>query len=625
MTFQLLCLSGYSQDLSCMEKFNLGDQSYQKAEYSSAIQYFKAYLNCSAKDASSNRARAWLRMGGAYTYLSELDSAKSNLALAKETAKAAADTFLYSYTLLEQAVVLQQEGDFEESAKLLLEAIELNKLIGADSINTKNYVNLAMNFGQVGNLELDKKYNLLALESARKFKQEDAIFSAALGLAGNYHKENQQDSVKLLLEEALAIGESSNLPINTAYVYLNKATYLKDEDKGSNYLKAINTPGIPLYDKTNFQAFYALFLNETGQFQQARRVAFEAMETCDSIGTLQLKVDILPILMDAQVGLGRYKAAYETSQTLKILEDSIYSQDLKNQIHELNIKYETALKEKENQKLIADNATKDLEIQKYKGQTRQRTLIAIILLVGLCSLLFMWFQSRRITQQDHEILRRENKLKEEELERVSREKELAILSAKLDGEEKERSRIARELHDGIGALLANIKLSLSSKAGFNVQSTSRLVDRTSSELREIAQNLSPTNLKRFGLLTAVEDICNDMTSEKTTIHFQPLNIDESSLENIKYPVYRVIQELVTNCVRHAEASEAIVQLSKAEDRLHIVVEDNGKGFQYPIPNEHKHLGLANIKHRLAQINGRMEIDSIHLQGTTINIEIPLAL
>ncbi len=208
----------------------------------------------------------------------------------------------------------------------------------------------------------------------------------------------------------------------------------------------------------------------------------------------------------------------------------------------------------------------------------------------------------------------------------AQQKQLDILRATIDGEEAERLRVGQELHDGVSGFLSAIKMNLATLRAKrkdivgeeNFINTLRLTDEASDELRRTAHNLVPSSLVQNGIGKAVKDFC-----ERVSGSFDlPITVQESlpagRLDAAKeLVIYRIIQELVHNMVKHAAATHGLVSLSWQEHLLLVAVEDNGTGFEAKEP---KGIGLENIRKRVKVINGTMEIHSPPGEGTSVYLE-----
>ncbi len=202
------------------------------------------------------------------------------------------------------------------------------------------------------------------------------------------------------------------------------------------------------------------------------------------------------------------------------------------------------------------------------------------------------------------------------------------LSAIIDGQELERQRISRELHDGLGQMLVGMKLrveSLSEEqtiAHHDLKEIMKLLNHTISETRRMSENLMPSPLKEFGLMAGINNLCKNQ--EKATslkIRFDALGKFDFIDTKVQTYLYRIAQEALNNIVKHAQASEVMVQLIRLEGYIRLYIEDNGKG--YSQKEKTMGLGLQNMKERVALINGIIEFNSENQTGFGINIIIPL--
>jgi two-component system NarL family sensor kinase len=202
------------------------------------------------------------------------------------------------------------------------------------------------------------------------------------------------------------------------------------------------------------------------------------------------------------------------------------------------------------------------------------------------------------------------------------------LKALIDGEEKERNRIAQDLHDGIGGLLSAAKMSLSTAypklEPQLAQYTNgiKLLDEAYKDLRQTAHNLSPEILKHKGLWEAIRIYSEKIGHNKNlTINFETIGDLPLLHQETELSIYRILQELLQNIVKHAHASLAIVQISANDGILHIMVEDNGHGI---VAKEQPNgIGLNSIHSRVEALEGRIDIDSRLAEGTTIYIEFSI--
>jgi signal transduction histidine kinase len=220
----------------------------------------------------------------------------------------------------------------------------------------------------------------------------------------------------------------------------------------------------------------------------------------------------------------------------------------------------------------------------------------------------------------------------------------------LKGEEQERTRLAKDLHDGLGGMLSGIKYSFNTMKGNlvmtpeNAQAFERSMDMLDSsikEMRRVAHNMMPEALVKFGLDTALKDFCNDIDKTGALhVSYQSLGLENIKLEQTTaITIYRIVQELINNTMKHASAKNAIVQLTKTDHTLSITVEDDGKGFDATKLDLNKNktgddpagdwrtgrgMGWSNIQHRVEFLKGSLDIKSGTAEGTSVHIELNLS-
>ena len=148
-----------------------------------------------------------------------------------------------------------------------------------------------------------------------------------------------------------------------------------------------------------------------------------------------------------------------------------------------------------------------------------------------------------------------------------------------------------------------------------------MLDTSIKELRRVAHNMMPEMLTKFGLDEALKDYCNSVNATKLlAVKYQSMGMDSRLDNTTEIIIYRIVQELLNNILKHAAASEAFVQLIRDNSRLNIVVEDNGKGFDTALLENNKGAGWANIRSRVEYLKGRLDIHSEPGKGTLVNIE-----
>ncbi len=201
-----------------------------------------------------------------------------------------------------------------------------------------------------------------------------------------------------------------------------------------------------------------------------------------------------------------------------------------------------------------------------------------------------------------------------------RNNERALMRALIEGQEKERKRIAADLHDGLGPLLSAVKLRLSSTQ-HAANETAELLDQAMREIRSISHNLLPGTLEDFGLETALDDLCSKLRVGGANVRYQLAGPGHAIPKEVQLSYYRIAQELLTNALRHANASQVEIQLVRHDESLLLLVEDDGKGFDPTTGGGG--IGLRNVTSRAESIGAVLYIDSQAGRGTTVSVELPL--
>jgi len=202
----------------------------------------------------------------------------------------------------------------------------------------------------------------------------------------------------------------------------------------------------------------------------------------------------------------------------------------------------------------------------------------------------------------------------------------------IQGQEIERGRMAKDLHDGLGGMLSGIKLNLSSMKGNMViqEADAQLftrsifqLDNAITEMRRVAHNMMPEALMRFGLVEALQDFCDGINeSDELKIKFTPLGRKKPLEKSTEVILYRIVQELTNNAMKHAAAKSIFVQLNTHDRGITLTVEDDGKGFDSSVLSEKKGAGFHNVQSRVDYLKGSFTVDSVPGKGTSIIVEIP---
>jgi two-component system, NarL family, sensor kinase len=316
---------------------------------------------------------------------------------------------------------------------------------------------------------------------------------------------------------------------------------------------------------------------------------------------------------------GDYHKAFEYQTRYYSLKDSIFDLDKTRLISELTLKYE---KEQDQAQILAlekDNLQKDLRLRK---RTSQRNIFSFTGIIVITLILFFLLYFRQKAIKDRIIA-------EQRIRQLEEEKKLMAAKSLVEGQEEERKRIAFELHDGLGVLLSATKLQFTSIRDTSpgniplIERATQLLEQASGDVRKISHNMMPGLLTKLGLFDALEDLFDNLKDNENLVVQCDIPEDLERLpENKEIMLYRIIQEMVNNTLKHAEAGNIRLQIRKSENNLYLQYSDDGKGFDYLQKLESQSIGLISIQSRVDFLNGRLTVDTGPGNGTRYNLQIP---
>jgi len=531
-------------------------------------------------------------------------------------------------------VVLQKEDKSAEFMEVIVyKTIPYARLAGDSAQVGYQLQNVAMLLSNQSNYQKADNYYKQALKAThtvhnRKEERLDIFINAArnaLLMKEELQARTYLDSAKLYVQ-----GFSYSTISIPAY-YRTELTYYKhigDKQKViENYeegvLAAEKTGNTYMLKDLSFEL--STFYKDLGAYEEARKYLLLS-NTYQPYSRLQNKAIYQREMAELEYLLGNYKRAYRYMDSLRITKDSIYQRDVNTKLLEFEQQYKTTEKENRILRLETKNKQQELAIAKNRGWG---LVLTASLVFAVLLAYFLW----RIGKNNKKLFTQKELLHEKELRAIRQKERLNQYDAMLQGQEAERNRMAKDLHDGLGGLLAGVKLKLSFivtrtsgdhlSVGSDLNDVVDQLDYSVDELRRIAHDMMPESLRFGGLAPALSDLCRYMSSKSVQVVFQDLGIKDHYPDQLHISLYRVIQELLANAIKHANATKIIVQCSELDGWLFVTVEDNGKGMEQKEEKREKGLGLINIQNRISLLNGDIETLSKPNEGTTVNIQVPL--
>jgi signal transduction histidine kinase len=345
------------------------------------------------------------------------------------------------------------------------------------------------------------------------------------------------------------------------------------------------------------------------EWRKAEQLALQALETDSSepANTLALYEN----LAKACAHLGNPQKIVEYIDKSHALQASWSNRNYQSALTDMEVRYETEKKE--------------LRILALENERRLMLWLSLAggaaLLLALSAVFFLW----RWTVQKKRLAEQKELLAEQKIKQLEQEKQLIATQAVLDGEIQERTRLAHDLHDGLGSMLTGVKFNLellknhvvigSEEVKYFDKAMKTLNDSVH-EMRRVAHHLMPDTLSRFGLKTSISDFCDALP----TVHFSWYGEEVRLGTKQETMIYRTINELVNNALKHAGASHILVQIIQDPDRIAFTVQDDGCGFD-PETITSGGMGIQNIRTRVASFGGIIHIASTLGEGAEINVEL----
>lgn len=550
-------------------------------KYDSAIQYYKKTIRYSSKEKISiGIAKGYANMANAYQF----------------------------------------KGDYSTAAKYYIGSIKLFEKTKDSAIISQSYQNLSALYDNVNNGKLELFYLKKAIQYSDKSKKEQlGLLYGDVGLTLLRKNKNKEAFVYFKKTEDL-----SKIDNSERLLFFTKRNFGEYYKNTKDYLKAIS----------NFEAALALSESQKDAFQKADlyytlsglyleiknypkalEYSFLSLKLAKEINAKEFLFRSQKRISTIYNELGQSEQAYNYLLLSSNLKDLLLTENQSKEMSLLQTRFETEKKDKS----IAEQEVKikKQELDLIKSQKEKQLFFIASLALILVSLGIWYF------------FRQRQKLKNQEIETLKQNQEIAKLEALIDGEEKERKRIAQELHDGLNGDLSAIKYRLSTleESGLsaidaeNLTKVITMIDESCAQVRSISHNLMPSSILEYGLIESIREYCIKINnSDNFKIDFQTFGDYIALSKKNETVIYRIIQELVTNILKHAKATEALVQFNFRKEELFITVEDNGIGFD--TTKIFDGIGHKNIQTRVGFLNAELNVDSSS-KGTSYTISIDL--
>ena len=443
-----------------------------------------------------------------------------------------------------------------------------------------------------GNIDKEYEYLNQSIHLNRSLRDTSLMIDFMLKKSRNYIALNEQDSALAMSFQAFKLAD-------------------KVDDKNRLSKSLFNIAQINLENKEYIKALK--------YYSDAEKIIPKKPYSID-------RREIYIQLSEVYDSLNRHQDAYDYALKYAFINDSILNQDKVKAEYKLALRFETNEKKK-------DIANLEQEKEKEQEKNKQQSRALYILSAGLAMLLALVYfiirfyttrirTEKIITQQEKEIRMRKIKTLEDDVK-------MEGMQSMIAGQEMERERIAQDLHDSLGGLLSTVKLQFDSVQARNpeikdleeYQNANKLLDSAVDEVRSISRNLQPGALAELGLVPALKDLINNFDGDHyPEVDLQVYDVPKKINNIVALSIFRVIQELLYNSIKHATATDILIQINKENNELVIQFEDDGIGFD--MDNlKHKGMGLENMKSRINFLKGTISFNSKEGEGLSVLIHV----
>lgn len=552
-----------------------------------------------------------------YYQAGKVDSALWAIEQALQLAMTEKDTCAMMSCYTSQGVYLRSSGKLTEAIAAYDKALQYAPLLSGNNEEnlqaiTTLYNNLATVYLDMKNPAQAVKYALDAVKQADKCQDKSFRTQIYTVCSSIFIIQKEYEAAKTYLSKAIALSQQLQQPeteLGARTYYL--LTLFRTQASASEIQKLVEQTNA-LAAKVNSTMALVNYYQVLFYVQQTRKEWKAATQTAQKILQLPgienypfLQYDVYNNLHLVYKELSDFPQAYHTLELAKALSDSLFVQEKSRQLEELSVKYETQKKELEYQKLQEKR-----QKEKQNLQLKITFLLILIAIMAFVSLYFIQKQKLRIERQ-----KREAEAQKREFETLQRDTERNATRAYLKELEKERNRLAKELHDGVCNDLYALEMNASTLNG----SWKELLRTSRENIRRVSHELLPPTFQETTLKQVLQNYTERMTSSscKVTLTTLPEECDWSVLpETYCLNIYRIIQEATGNALKHASPTEIHLTLEWKLPNLELTISHNGK---FSSTSE-KGIGLQTMKERVMAMKGHISVEEEKIQ-----IIIPLFL
>ncbi|HTN46056.1 MAG TPA: tetratricopeptide repeat protein [Flavipsychrobacter sp.] len=554
-----------------------------------------------------------------FSYQARFDSSLHYNQLSLDLALQKKDTFNIGVSLFNIGEAYKYLAEYEKGLEYTLKGISMLEGKGYTNIESNLYGGLQNTYILLKQYDKAAEYGRKAVALGRKLQDKGPLLSALANLANVNGELGKHDEARRLYTEAISLAKQLNNLSVEAMCY-EGMTDVSLQQKRYEDIALYAGEALKLHTQIQNQAGImaanqglSLYYLIKKDFRKAEEHAMTSLNIARKENYMDVQPQLMNTLSSIYFAMHDFDKGFKFGKESNRASENIFTETLAEKDAHMRVKYETEKKE--------------AKIKLQEAIIRQKNTLNYILIGGAASLLIIALLLYRN-------YRHRQTLQQQRISELETEKQLAATEAIIKGEEQERSRLAKDLHDGLGGMLSGIKYSLTHMkenlimTPANAQAfehSINMLDNSIREMRRVAHNLMPEALLKFGLDDALKDFCSEMNRNgMLKVMYQSPGLKEVAIEqSLAVTVYRVTQELLNNIVKHAAARTALVQIAATSNQLTITVEDDGSGFDTRELKAATGIGWKNILSRVDYHKGTLSIQSGKEKGTSVYIEFAL--
>ncbi|MEM8565574.1 MAG: tetratricopeptide repeat protein [Bacteroidota bacterium] len=603
----------------------------------SLTQFGKALVIEQSINNTHGIARASSQLGTLYRNLGQLDSALFYTQESLAKFKYLDNEPAIGRSYLRLANIHKDWGKYGIAIAYCDSALDIQVKLKKENDIAHTYLSLGNLYKNLGYIDSARNQYLKGLHIRKKRNEEYEMAKLFNALGTVFYLQHAYDSALVFYRKSQFLKNKTNSRGTLDVVYNNLGnvfTHTGLLDSALHYY--LQSVKIKLENKDSIGL--ALSYNNIGNIYKITREWSKSLtyyqrslSYTKSDQNLTLLIETYYNLSDLYFIMGDMDKALEFKNKYLLVRDSL--DDSFRAAIEMRNRYETEKRRRED--LEKNEMIRAAELRKIKAETALKNIMitVIVLVVLFMALLVIFYFQNKVRKQRLLILEKDKNIAQQKVQEILKEQEIHAMNAMMEGQEGERKRIAQDLHDRLGSMLSMVKIhfksvednleELKTQNMNQYEKANTLLDEACEEVRKIAHDMVSGVLTKFGLVAALQSLQESVNDTgQLTMQVLDFGMEGDRLDyQLEINVYRIIQELLSNVLKHAGAREMTIQLIRKGNNLHVQVEDDGVGFdvddRYDLG-----MGIKNIAARVDKLNGELQIDS-GSSGTIISIDFPI--